>query len=223
MDDSRLTALLLELYDEGTYHAPAQPPVMPAKRSSKRPRWVLAAGAVAAAIALTVGVTQLEQHGDTARLIPVQETPATPSPALPTSAASSMPTVPATPLPPDAGDGVLADAGQFHATRWKGVNSWSKGGEAFASLRVYAGGAPTDPTLQRSSDTYAAVLVVSYEDLARFDRGETTLDTLGTSYYPPAKPRGKLQVLSASGYELTLQLVGTSQRYHFNAASRMFD
>ncbi len=190
-----------------------------------------AAGAVLAGVLLLNGGSN---SGDApATVIPVSPTPASPSrpascpaPVLCGGALlTPFPSVQATPTtaPNPHPQGTISDAGpQISATRWMNVNSWTSRSADGSALSVYAGGATIDPTLEHSNATFAAVLVITPEDYYRFEHGQVALSNIGTIYSPSPHQQGKLQVISADGNLLTLNLVGTSQDYVFDAGTDTF-
>jgi hypothetical protein len=202
----------------------------------KRRRRVGAAALATAGVAGVLAGVLLVSGGSNAGDAPATLIPTVSSPSIPPSSCGAPVACQGAPLTPvpsahatttavpnvDFKTGI-SDAGpQISATRWMNVNSWSTHSADGTSLSVYAGGATIDHTLQQSDDTLAAVLVITPADYYRFEHGQVALADLGTIYRPSPDPQGKLRAVSANGNLLTLNLVGTSQNYVFNAATDTF-
>ncbi|HEX4016541.1 MAG TPA: hypothetical protein VHX15_07355 [Frankiaceae bacterium] len=123
--------------------------------------------------------------------------------------------------------GISDNGPQMSSTRWQNVNSWNtlandppySNDDPF--LAVYAGGATIDHSLQ-SEATWAAVLVITPRDYYAFEHRQVGFLNVGTIYRPAGDPQGKLKVISVNGELLTLNLVGTSEDYVFDAATDTF-
>jgi hypothetical protein len=216
------------------------------RRRKRRAAALASAGVVVAAIAaIPVLVGGGSDSGDApATLVPIVSAPPSPIPIVSPSPAADCPAplkcgaLQVSPFPSSAATATavpdvtfhtgISDAGpQEHATRWMNVNSWTTpvstplylNDDPF--LTVYAGGATIDPSLM-SDATLAAVLVITPLDYYRFGHDHLALDDVGTIYRPSPAPQGKLKVISVTGSLLTLNLVGTSQDYVFNAATDTF-
>ena len=152
---------------------------------------------------------------DDSRLTPEEVTISKPVPSAPPSSSSEPgPSV----IHPT---GILDLGPQISATRWMNVNAWTGQLTRTTYLSVYAGGATIDPSLQIDA-THAAVLVITPNDLDRFDHNQVALESIGTIYRPPGDPLGKLKVTAVNGRLLTLNLVGTSQLYTFDTTTDSF-
>jgi hypothetical protein len=222
MNEQQLTTMMRELHDEGTQqHTPFPADRMPRHRVPVRAAVV---GTVTVAAVVIAAVTLTHTGSDTERLVPVEASPAPPSPtATPHAAASILPPIANSPIPGTVPTGISGDGPQITSIRWKNVNSWTGRLNATTYLSVYAGGTPIDPTLQHSEGTAAGVLVITPADLDKFDHNQVTLGEMGTIYQPAGDPRGQLKVLSVDGTLLTLQLVGTGQTYVFNTVTDSFE
>jgi hypothetical protein len=110
--------------------------------------------------------------------------------------------------------GIINNGGQFHAFYWQGTNAWVSETAPDRYLYVYAGGQPVDPSLERTDATSAGVLV-----LTPADQLTGPAMSNGTRYLPSPAPAGKFQIVAVNGTVLTLQLVGTTQTYRFDAST----
>ena len=211
-----------------------------ARRRTRRLATVASAIAViGAAVAIPLLVSGGSTVGDApATLVPTGSPATSPSPSVSTRPTCGAPVAcQGPPIPPATTalavpnvtfqTGISDNGPQISATRWMNVNSWNTPVsvplylDSDPFLAVYAGGATIDPSL-KSDATWAAVLVITPQDYYRFEQRQVAFLDVGTIYRPPSGPQGKLKVISVSGGLLTLNLVGTSQNYVFNAATDTF-
>ena len=128
-----------------------------------------------------------------------------------------MPTLPAHSIQ----TGIVDFGPQISSTRWQQVNGWVREVTATTELGVWGGGATVNPNLT-NPPSLAAVLVITPTDYATVTAKHLSLQGLGTIYYPPGHPMGRLKVIVAHGNVLTLSLLGTAQTYQFNVVTDTF-
>jgi hypothetical protein len=147
----------------------------------------------------------------------INQPTSTPTPTTLAPIPPVMPTLPAHSIK----TGIVDFGPQISSTRWQQVNGWAREVTPTTELTVWGGGATIEPSLP-NPPSLAAVLVITATDYATVTAKHQSLQELGTIYYPPGHPMGKLKVIAANGNVLTVSLLGTTQTYQFNVVTDAF-